>query len=543
MNIRNWLINSSTKHRDNLLVLSLFVFLTAAASWPVLLRLNRVIAGRENDVYLNLWDDWWTAKAIREPETSLWQTDYVFYPAGTGLNYHSFSHLNTLASLALQPLIGVFPAYNIVILLNFVLLGFSMFQLARYLTQSVTGSILAGTVYAFNSHHLFEAAHPNLISAWCYPWLTLYLMRLVREKQVKWAVVAAGIVFLGTATSTLHCIMMIGWVAVLLVYMGLSKEWPVLPWRLLAVFTLLSALFTLPLLYPLLGALFFEKSVEFVLDEKFFIAADLLRPFIPAWYNWEMRGLYIGFVAGGLLLLAIGWQRKAIRPWLIILLILYLLSIGPTPMIAGQESGLTISWIVPLSTFLRNTARLSTMMALALALIVAYGWIAFSRQLKQPQHHHIAGAVLTLLIVLEYTGGTFPYTRPQVSPFYREFLAHVDDDVVVAILPTGRLADKKYMYLQTLHEHRMVGGHISRPQPEVFNFIYGNRLLLAGATLADPAAIPADPLIHLQALARANVGYLILEKESMSVENWREAIPLDPIYEDDFVLVYATSNN
>ncbi|MFZ0546244.1 MAG: hypothetical protein WAM60_12435, partial [Candidatus Promineifilaceae bacterium] len=123
--------------------------------------LNSVIIGDDNDVYINPWDDWWTAKAISDPDISLWKTDYLFYPKGANLVYHSFSHLNTLVSLGLRPFLGTFPAYNITMLINLVLNGFSMFQLARYLTKSTIAALLAGIVFAFNSQVIYQICHPD----------------------------------------------------------------------------------------------------------------------------------------------------------------------------------------------------------------------------------------------------------------------------------------------------------------------------------------------------------------------------------------------
>lgn len=537
MNIRNLF----GKHHESILVLLLFVLLTAAASWPVLLNLDTVIVGKDSDTYINPWADWWTLKAIREPETKLWETDYLFYPTGTGLNYHSFSHLNTAVSLALRPILGALSAYNLTILLNYVLIGLATFQLARYLTGSLTGSILAGTVYAFNSHSLLEAAHPVMVSSWCYPWLTLYLMRMVEEQKMRWAVVAAGIVFLGTTTSTLHFIIMGGWAGSLLLYMAISKSWPALPRQAVLVFIFLSALLTFPLLYPLLSALFLDRNTNFVLGESAFIGSDMFRLFVPSWYAWRMRGLYLGLIPAYLLLLAIGFQRKAARFWLLTLAVTYFLSLGPEPYILGRSLGISLTWVLPVSSLLRNTARLNVIVSLSLAMIVAYGWIAFAGQIKQAKYVRLAGVLFVLLILLDYTGGTFPHLVPRVSPFYTEFLDEVPDEVALAILPIGRQVDKKYLFLQTLHGHRMTGGVISRPRPEVFSFMYDNPLLRAGVNDLERVPLPTDPLPHLEALARANIGYLILEKDLMAVEPWREAIPMEPVYEDEMVLVYATS--
>ena len=121
------------RRRESLWVLLLFTLLTIIAAWNIVTDLDGVIIGDDNDVYLNLWADWWTYKAISDPEISFWNTSIIFYPVGANLIYHSFSHLNTATSLGLRPFWGTLPAYNIPILLNYVLAGLSMYHVIRSL--------------------------------------------------------------------------------------------------------------------------------------------------------------------------------------------------------------------------------------------------------------------------------------------------------------------------------------------------------------------------------------------------------------------------
>jgi hypothetical protein len=236
----------------NVAAFLLFLVLTIIAAWPVVSDLNGVIIGDDNDIFINPWADWWTGKALSDPNLSLWQTNYLFYPIGANLVYHSLSHLNSLVSLALRPLVGPLPAYNLTILLNMVLFGFSIFQLARYLTKSTVAGILAGLIFAFNSQIIFQTSHPVTYSVWCFPWMTLYFIRAVRENRYRWAVVAGVFVFLGAATSTLILILTAAWLLLLMGYMVVSAEFPRPPLKILLTFGLTSSVLVLPLIFPLL---------------------------------------------------------------------------------------------------------------------------------------------------------------------------------------------------------------------------------------------------------------------------------------------------
>ncbi|MCP4427368.1 MAG: YfhO family protein [Chloroflexi bacterium] len=524
----------------NLVVFILFVILTIIAGWSVITQLDAVIIGNDDDVYINPWADWWTLKAWQDPNIEFWKTDYLFYPHGTNLAYHSFSHLNTIISLGLRPFMGVLPAYNITVLFNFVLAGFAMFQFARYLTRSSVASILAGVVFAFNPHALYQSSHPVLVSIWCFPWATFFFIRAIRENKIKWAVVAAIFVFLGAATSTILIILLAVWFIFFIVFIFFDRQWPRPTWHAVTILGLLSLVFTLPLVNPLLIEAFAKNNASFWIDPYTTLNADIFSFFIPHWYIWTKRGLYLGILPLYLLMLAFQFQRRKARMWLILIIMSYLFAIGPRPEFMGSQLGITLPWSLLITPVLRNTYRVNILMSLGLAMVVAYGWIALSSQLKTKRARSIALIVVFAAIYGEYNINPFPHVRPDISSFYTAFMRDVPDDMALATLPTGRQVDKKYLYYQTIHEHKIVGGVVSRPSENVYDFIYEHPLLRAGVVDLEPKPIPEDAARHLQTLADENVGYLVLDKTLMDVNEWRAALPLSPVFEDELVLVYST---
>ncbi len=544
--VKQWLI----KHRVNILAFLFYLILTSIAARSVLTNLNNVIVGQDPDVYINPWADWWTFKALTDPQLSLWFTNYMFYPQGANLIYHSFSHLTTLVSLALRPFLGILPAYNITMLFNIVLAGFSMFQLARYLTQSTTAGLLAGIVFAFNSHNLYQTAHPVLAAVWCFPWITLYFMRAIREDNVKYALAASIFVFLGAATSTILIILIGMWLLFLVAYMFLASEFPRPQWRILLVFGIASFVLVLPLVFPLLRDAVTNQNGNFIINPQDSIVTDIVSPFIPHWYFWLIRGVYIGVVSAFLLLLAFGHQRREARLWFWVLILSFLLAIGPVPKIFNTELGIILPWSLPFAPILRNMYRMMILFSMGLSLLVAYGWLALADQLHTTRTKTaVAAFLIGLFIFIDYTAAPFPTTPATVSAFYTDYLDAIPDDVVLASLPTGRQEDKRYMFYQTYHNHPMVNGVISRADDTIFDFIYNNALLRAGAInpQLEPSPIPTGALLDeaLQELADTNVGYLILDKTLMAgeevstdIEEWRNTLPLSSVYEDDLVLVY-----
>ena len=528
------------KYQEELVLAGLFAFLTIVISWPVLQRADEVLIGNDIDTYINPWADWWTEKAWQDPDISLYETDYLFYPQGANLVYHSFSHLNTLVALALSPLLGRLAAYNVTMLLNLFLAGVAMCHLARYLTGSTTAGIVAGVIFAFNSYEVYQTGHPVLVTIWPLPWATLAFWRAVREDKVKWAIVAGVFVFLAAAASTLILILMTIWFALLVIWFYLNRTGPRPSLKILFTFALTSALLVLPLLWPLLRDAFSQNNTSFLVNPTYPLVADILAPLLPHWLYWLGQNIYLGLAPLYLLVVAVRSRQPEIRLWLFLMLAAYLFSIGPRPQFLRHPLDITLPWAVPLNTILREPHRWNILLIFGLAMVGAYGWTVLRDRLPSLKHQRIAAAILVLAIFGEFAAASFPYFRPHVSSFYSQILPREPAAVVIAVLPSGRQPDKLAMFYQTIHGHKMIGGVISRSQPETFAFIYNNPLLRAGVNDQPPTPIPTDVRPHLQQLAENNIAYIVLDKQLMDVEPWRLAFPFPPVYEDQLVLVYTT---
>jgi hypothetical protein len=185
--------------------------------------------------------------------------------------------------------------------------------------------------------------------------------------------------------------------------------------------------------------------------------------------------------------------------------------------------------------------RMSILMAFGLAMLVAYGWLALLPRLHTETIRRLVAVIAILAIYIEFTISTTHATPVRVSSFYTQYLQNIPDDIALAILPTGRQIDKLYLFYQTIHQHKITGGVVSRASANTFDFIYNNPLLRAGATDLDPIPFPADVTAALQDLAAHHIGYLVLHKTYLdNVEIWRAKMPDEPIFEDQLVLVYST---
>ncbi len=519
--------------------------LTVVFAWPIVSHLDSVIIGDDQDVFINPWADWWTLKALTDTQTSLWHTDYLFYPRGISLHFHSFSHLTSFVSLALRPLLGSLAAYNTTILLHLVLAGLSMYHFGRYLTGSVAAGLLAGIVFAFNSHNILQTAHPVLVSIWPLPWSALFLLQAIDRRDNRRALIAVSFVLLAALCSTLMLILTALWLLFILCFAIATGRLKREALSTVILFGIGSAvLAALPLL-PLLQEAFFGANTNFVIASGENLPSDVLAAVQPYWSGLLPRSLHFGVVPL-ILLGASVFRLRDTWPWLLFLLVVYLFAIGPNPVIAREEIGVRLPWSDAVRPLLRHTHRLNVLMSAALASLVAYGWDTVATRLRRvPRLCWFVALLLAALIFIEYGQPRFPRHTAAASPFYTQYLEAVPDDVALAILPTGRQPDKRYMYFQTLHGHKMTNGVVSRHDNEAFSFMRNNALLRAGSVSSSPVDLPADPRPALQELAAAGVGYLILDKgyfeqQQLDLPRWRALMSSAPVYEDDLVLVYAT---
>jgi hypothetical protein len=531
------------RRNPNLVALVLFVCLTIIVSWPLPARFGTLIAGQDSDVPINFWANWWTEQALGSDTISLWETAALFFPVGADLTFHSFSHLNSLAALGLTPILGRIPAYNLVILLNFILNGLAMFQLARHVTGSGEAAFLAGIVFAFNSHSQYQSAHPVLLSLWGLPWATLFLLRAAEEDKLRWAGVAAGFAVLTAAVSTLLLILLAAWSGIYLVALWLDRRLPPPSWRIAAVFGGGSVVGTLPVLLPLLRAYLLEGNSNFLISSSDVLyIADLASPLIPHWYLWLVRGLYFGLIP--LFLFIVGRRRwRDAYLWYFLVFGAYLLSIGPYPLLLGNRLNVTLPWSLPVVPLLRNPYRLNVLLGLGLALVVAYGWQVFAAASLKTARRRTVGAILCgLLIFGEYAAAPFPLTQIPVSDFYSVELADVADEVALAPIPSSRSLGKTYMYFQSIHGHPITGGAVSRRSDASLAFMRANGYLQAANLDEGGGEVPLDVSAQLAPLSAAGVGYLVLHRTWLADEaEWRRRLPFRPRYEDELLLVYTTA--
>ena len=169
---------------------AVYVLLTAALTWPLVLHPRSLVPNDLGDPLLNTWILAWDARVV--PLTAGWWNGPQFYPvAGT----MAFSEHLLGLTIITTPVIFVsgdpLLAYNVVFFLSFVLSGLSAYFLAFTISRRHDCAFLAGLAFAFAPYRMAQFAHVQVLSAYWMPIALAALHRYFDEHRTRWLVVFA----------------------------------------------------------------------------------------------------------------------------------------------------------------------------------------------------------------------------------------------------------------------------------------------------------------------------------------------------------------
>ena len=213
-------------YTTRLLVLLLFLGLTLVMTYPLVLNLRATVPGPPWDQFVWLYDLWWFRHSIVDLNEWPVYNPTIFYPYGYDLRLSE----TTLASKALAaPFLfwgNEVLAYNALLLISFVLTGYTTYLLIAYLTSNPYAAVVGAAIFAFCPFriHAMGAGWLPLLSTQWIPLVFLYLERTLREGRTRYAV-AAGF-FMGlTILSSWYYLYIVGSMALLFLLMRAR------PWR------------------------------------------------------------------------------------------------------------------------------------------------------------------------------------------------------------------------------------------------------------------------------------------------------------------------
>jgi hypothetical protein len=232
-------------------VLAVCVLLAVLHTWPLALHPGRYSLNDNADTQLNEWILAWVAHQLPRDPLHLFEAN-IFYPAHDAL---AFSEPLLVPALMGAPIawLGGSPVleYNLVLLAGFALTAFATCLLVRAWTGSIAAGLVAGSVFAFNTHTLTRLPHVQAIHLYGLPLALLAIDRIVADGSRRAALLLAGALALLAYTS--------GYLVVFaLVMLPIAVLVRALEWRprarqvtvALAIATAVSALVILPVYLP-----------------------------------------------------------------------------------------------------------------------------------------------------------------------------------------------------------------------------------------------------------------------------------------------------
>ncbi len=312
-------------YATRLFVLVLFLLLTLAMTWPLVLNLTTAVPGPPWDNFEWLYHLWWFRHSIVDLGHWPAANPTVFYPFGYDLNLSESMWANKAMIAPFLFWGNELLAFNALLLISFVLTGYTTYLLIAYLTGNRYGAVIGAAVFTFAPYriHAMGAGWLPLISTQWIPLAFLYLERTLREGRWRHALAAGFCVGL-IALSSWYYLYIVGLFIVLFLIVRLWSWRHRLAglhiWRNLLLAGAVALVMIVPVALPALRQSAGDMRWSLAEIEKWEAGLDdffLPNVYHPVWgdyflqqrsevlrYPWYTPGcIYLGFAA---LLLATG---------------------------------------------------------------------------------------------------------------------------------------------------------------------------------------------------------------------------------------------
>jgi hypothetical protein len=475
---------------EHVIVLELYALLTILAFHKLfVLGIDKYVIGDHGDAWQFIWNFWWVKKAILEGR-NIFYTDYLFYPNGTYLYFHT---LNLTAILMVFPLMlfvdNLKLIYNISVLLAFILSGYFMYLFLNYFLDrkgkdvSFTKkfvSFLGGCMYAFSPYVVSKAlGYFNLLSVEWIPLALLTTLKTLENATFKRVTLVSFLLIVLFFTDFYYFYYYFSIVIFLLIF-NLKKIKP----RnfLFFVSSILTSLIILSIIYlPGISSYLKEKQsyvrnyfqtitwYNFFLPSPFtmiykFFPQNVIRLYAasPVYMIVDSVVYYgISFVIITLLFLFLCIKEKINTNEIHYLIALFLfssfLALGSSTL-PSQILNNILRNILPFFNLLPVPARHSFLSLFSF--ISIFSFLLYNLLNKTRKYQMEFFALLTILFLVEYFPiNYYPYYRVDLPPIISQ-LSLVHQDFTILNIP--HIANTQGMYLQTIHQKKIIDGFISR---------------------------------------------------------------------------------
>ncbi|MHB9112777.1 MAG: hypothetical protein ACYC4D_09180 [Thermoleophilia bacterium] len=532
-----------TRVRRGITLTMAYLVIALVMTEPLLFNFSDFAMAGLEDGSMSVWNLWWMKYSVMDLGQSPFHTNYLFYPDGASLTFHSMPKVQGLVGIPLQYLAGLTVAYNIILLLTFVLTALATYWLVYHLLGERLPAFVAGVLFAFCPARWGHLGHSQLLATMLIPVYILFVIKgreaLEEGGRRPWIWFSlAGLVLAMTAYDTEYYAVFLLMFSALYFIFYVPLEWKATlfrRWSLLLVGLTVAGTVFAVLFSPMLLAAKREIAgsgdfVTFPASWSIKYSADVLSFFVPN--MGEYLGKFFRF-AGAAEVTFLGWlamilavagivafrRRRDTWLWVMTALLFGVLALGPKVRILGKVTSIDAPYLVltrvPVLNSVRVPSRFVVIIMLAVSLLAAYGCSALFSTIRRRGWGSaavpLAAAVILLGIYIEFKP-LYLLSCITSPPVYSEIAAS-DMPGSVITLPMGWEAggnvttlERTYTELfQIDHKRPILGGMLARaPKELVFQGIYTPVVDF----LADPVQLtPSDPDRDPAAIARYQERY------------------------------------
>jgi hypothetical protein len=272
------------------------------------------------DPLLSAWILWWNAHHV--PFVGSWWDGLSFYPGHGSLAFSDHRVGLTLIAGPVQWLGGTpILAYNVTLLLSFVLCALAAHALTWLLTRSHGAGAVSGLVFGFNPFRISHIAHLELLVVFWLPLALAALHLYVRRYEVRWLVLFAVLWALQGLSSGYYLFYSAPVIGLWAIWFAREKPWRGVGAIMLACGAVFLALLPVLLKYraiqnQLLLTRSFAEIESFSADITGILSATPLMALwrVPSLASNGEGEIYLGIFAPLLVAAAIFMRRRPATP-------------------------------------------------------------------------------------------------------------------------------------------------------------------------------------------------------------------------------------
>jgi len=570
--------------------------LAAVYGRVALLNLNTGVVGGDLDGYENLWNNYWVKTALLDLHRNPFYTDYIYYPTGISLRFHTLNLFNGLLTMPFNLTLGWVATTNLLFVLSLAFTTFFAFLLIRDIAGYGWAAFAGAALFTYANEQVlgfFWFGQAEKLSAQWYPLYLFFMFRTLHgpPNQPQKGVMGWRL-YLALSVLTLVILSLTDWqyliyaVFTTLLYFGFvlctrrsRREKSQIFFKLAAIGGLYAAIVAIPLIIPMLKEAA-ESPWLSVSDQSVYHSRDLLDFISLGLGNPGYLALLIGLFG-----LIIGWRqggagREKALFWTLAATIASILALGPWLQVGGQGTDgrgtniplpFQLLYKLPVLSTGRDPQRFYTIAMLGFGILTAFGLKALFEKLtdlgllqKLTRRKGWLSAILTLVfLTITLAGfvieaGKAKAYPPDWPPFYEQLgrdsqtYAILELPLFSDLLNQGRGEDT-YEAFQAIHHKPRFSGRLARDHKltNPNNFVKRASLFRDLWLLPNPERqsffYPERDFLSrtdyktqgVPVLNYYDVRYIILYKEAITPPQWsRYQAMLKEVLGQDFTIYY-----